>query len=71
MTAKIVHMPYTIKSRRWIEMLIELGYLRADRRHSAEAVQQALAAWKAAWKNGSGKFLESAGQDEPPGPDAA
>ena len=67
MTAKIVHMPYTIKSRRWIEMLIELGYLRADRRHSAEAVQQALAAWK----NHSGKFLESAGQDEPPGPDAA
>ncbi len=46
MENNVIRMPYAIKPRAWIEKLIQLGYLRSDRRHDAQAVEAALQAWR-------------------------
>jgi hypothetical protein len=41
MTDNVVKMPYAVRSRQWIEKLIQLGLLRPSKRHSAKAVEDA------------------------------
>jgi hypothetical protein len=52
--ATILRTPYAVRSRFWIDKLIEIGFLEPNKRHSAQAVEAA----DRLWRDASQAFLD-------------